>query len=465
MKRMIASVLSLAMLGNALALTGCGDRTDSSSVTGSSATAATAASGKKTLNIVGSVRTYPGQEEAWNDLIAAYEAKYPDVDVTVRWQGTFDEIPTNMTASMLAKEDVDIYTAGAGIINSTLASSGALLDITELMAPYLDRFNDGMLSAYYIGDKLWGFPYGDASESCIYYNKTMFDELNLSVPTTYEELTSVCNTIATEKGITPMIHQGKVSAFWPMWFMETYAQTSGNKAVVNVNDFLSGSLKFGGDDAVVAAFDDIKKFWDDGILSTASLDTDGDGMRASFAAGKSALLLGGTWEYSALRAACSDDIAIGCFEFPSLDGITTPQHGGGPADAIVIPSWVDRDNLDTIASFIDFMTAAENVNTVISTFDPIVEVYKGETVQETELSEALNGTLRDNTIAFLDWIWPASVNDAFCQAIPAVIDGAMTSQEASELVQKALDNLIEEQGYSYDWYNNWTNAQWAAVTP
>lgn len=426
---------------------------------------ALAGDAQQTINIVGSVRTYPGQEEAWAQLIADFEAANPGITVNVRWQGTWDEIPNNMTASMLSNEDVDIYTAGAGIINSTLASSGVLLDMTDLMAPYLDRFNEGMLSAYYIGGKLWGFPYGDASESCVYYNKTLFDELGLEVPSTYAELLDVAQTIADAKGITPMIHQGKTAGFWPMWLMETYAQTSGNNSVQNVKDFLSGTKKFAGDEELIAAFDAIKKFFDDGILSTSSLDTDGDGVRAAFAAGKAVLFYGGTWEYSALREACDASVELGCFEFPSLDGVTMPQHGGGPSDAIVIPSWVNRDKLPAIMKFIDFMTAEENVNTVISTFVPIVEVFKGEIVKQNELSEALNGPLRDHTIMFLDWIWPAAVNDAVCQAIPAVVDGAMTSAQASELIQTALDNLIEEQGYSYDWYNNWTDDQWASVTP
>ncbi|MEG1407311.1 MAG: ABC transporter substrate-binding protein, partial [Ruthenibacterium sp.] len=350
-------------------------------------------------------------------------------------------------------------------INSTLAASGSILDITEVMAPYMDRFNDGMLNAYYIDGKLWGFPYGDSSESCVYYNKTMFDELKLEEPTNYEEFAATCKTIQEQKGITPMIHQGKVAGFWPMWFFETYAQTSGNKSVDNVKAFLSGEKEFAGDAEIIAAFDAVKKFWDDGLLTNSSLDTDGDGVRAAFASGKAAMCYGGTWEYSPLRAACDDSIELGCFQFPSLDGKTTPQHGGGPSDAIVIPSWVNRDNLETISQFIDFMTSEENVNTVISTFDPIIEVYKGEVVKENELTKSLNGDIRDNTIAFLDWIWPSAVNDAVCQAIPAVIDGSMTSQQASELVQKALNNMIEEQGYSYNWYDSWTDAQWAEVKP
>jgi hypothetical protein len=41
----------------------------------------------------------------------------------------------------------------------------------------------------------------------------------------------------------------------------------------------------------------------------------------------------------------------------------------------------------------------------------------------------------------------------------------MTSEDGSQFIQTALNNLIEEQGYSYDWYNTWTGDQWQSVTP
>ena len=68
------------------------------------------------------------------------------------------------------------------------------------------------------------------------------------------------------------------------------------------------------------------------------------------------------------------------------------------------------------------------------------------------------------TIAFLDWIWPTEVNEVFKNQIPAVIAGESTPEQATAAVQEALNRLVKEEDYSYDWWNNWTDAQWEAVT-
>ncbi|MEG0897922.1 MAG: hypothetical protein RSF73_10290, partial [Ruthenibacterium sp.] len=105
MKKALAIFLTLVMLFSTSLLAGCGSTSSSAAATGS--TAQSGVPQQRTLNIVGSVRTYPGQEEAWAKLVSDFEAKYPDVKVTVRWQGNWDEVPQNMTASKLANEDVD----------------------------------------------------------------------------------------------------------------------------------------------------------------------------------------------------------------------------------------------------------------------------------------------------------------------------------------------------------------------
>lgn len=461
----VASIVLSAALVSSIAVSSLafGAETEAPA-SGSESLSAPVEGENRTLTIKGSERTYPGQEEAWNKLVSDFEAENPNVTVNLEWQADWDDIPSSMTADKIAGETVDLYTAGAGIINSSLAQSGLLLDMTDIMKKYDDRFNEGMLDAYFIGGKQWGFPYGDASESCVYYNKTMFDELGLTPPKTFDELVTIADTIRDKKGITPMIHCGKDVGFWPMWWMETYAQASGNKSVDNVKAWLSGEKSFKDDPEVIKAFDYLKEFIDKNVLDISCLDTDRDGVYAMFAADQAAMYYCGTWEYPNIRTAVDESVEIGCFEFPSMEGVQS-QHGGGPSDAIVIPSWVDRNQLDVIERFIDFMTREDQVNTVISTFVPIVSVIKGVVPADNELTETLNGSLRDNTIMFLDWIWPSTVNDAMCNAIPGVLAGQMTSEEAAASLQDALDNVVEEQGYSYNWYDSWSDDDWAAVEP
>lgn len=464
-KKLLAALLTLCML----AVSACGGTPSVSPAASGESSAAggssTASGAQRTLSIVGSVRRFPGEEDAWKSVIAKFEAENPDIKVNVRWQGQWNEVPQNLSAAKMSGEPVDLFTAGGGVINSTLAPSGSLMDMTELMAPYVDRFNEGMLSAYYIGDKLWGFPYGDADLSCVYYNKTMFDELGLTPPKTFDELVTVANTIREEKGIMPMLHQGKAAWFWPMWFMETYAQTTKNNSINEINSFLADEKQFTGE-AETEAFAKIKAFFDNGILTSESLDTDGDGVRAAFSQGKTAMFYGGTWEYAPLLSAMGEsNIEVGVFEFPEVVAGVKPQHGGGPGDAFVIPSFAPKENVDMTMRFIEFITRPEIANEIIATYSPNVAVIKGVETVDTPIKTTLNDGIRPNTIAFLDWIWPAEVNDAFVQAIPAALSGQMSPAEATQTVQDALDRIIEEKDYKADWWNAWTPEQWAAVTP
>jgi raffinose/stachyose/melibiose transport system substrate-binding protein len=418
---------------------------------------------QKVINFIGSVRRYPGEEAAWASVIRKFEAENPDVRVNVRWQGQWNEIPQNLAAARMSGESVDLFTAGAGLINQVLASSGVLMDITELMSPYIYRFNDGMLGAYYIGNRLWGFPFGDADLSLVYYNTDLFEELGLRPPNTYQEMLEIARVLRA-RNITPMVHQGRIGGFWPMWFFEAYAQTSGNTSVARVNNFLAENAPFA-DQAGMEAFRQIRRFFNDGILTTESLDLDGDGVRAAFSQGIAAMFYGGTWEFAPAQSAVGGRFRIGAFPFPHLGQPGRPQHGGGASDAIVIPSFAPRENIPTTMRFIEFILRPENANEIISTYSPIVSVIRGVQPVQSSISDVLNTRIAPNTIAFLDWIWPMEINNAFVQAIPAVVAGRMTPEAAAASVDTALRTIIRERDYRADWYNTWTAQQWNMVTP
>lgn len=425
----------------------------------------TSAASKKVLNFMGPKMRYEGQEEAWNEMIKEFEAEN-NCTIKTRWQGTWTEVTQALSTAQLAGENIDLITVNGGIVRASLAPSGILMNITDIVEPIKDRFVEGMIDHYTVGGKVWGFPYGESTTSLIYYNMNIFEELGISEPKTFEEMVDIAKIIKDKKDITPMIHQGKVPWYWPMWYFETYGQVSGNKSVENITEFLSGNRKFTGE-AEKEAFLKIKAFFDSGILSLDSLDTDSDAMRATFAQQKAAMFYGGTWEYAPTLSAVDGAFEIGVFEFPLIvntQGVK-PQHGGAADDGIAIPSCANPDNMDLIVKFVEYMTRPENADRAIQPFNPMIPSVKGVKSQSTQIANKMNKEFIPNTVMFLDWIWSPEINDAFCQAIPAVVSGYVTADEAVETVQKAYDTLVLEKEYSYDWYNKWDDEDWAKVTP
>jgi raffinose/stachyose/melibiose transport system substrate-binding protein len=294
----------------------------------------------------------------------------------------------------------------------------------------------------------------------------MFEELGIQPPTNYQELVAISKTIREKKNIMPMSFHGKDAWAWPMLFFDTYAQSSGNKSISNVESFLEGKTQFTGD-AEQQGFTMIKKLFDDGILTKESLDTDEEGMRAVFAQQKTAMIFGGTWEYEPLKAAVKD-FKMGAMEFPLMvdaAGVKAQHAYAVGDDAIEIPSFADQKNLENTMRFVEYFTRTENAQKILSTRSPLFKIEKGQTLQSDEVADFLNQKSVPNSIMFLDWVWPAEVNDAFSQSIPAVVTGNMTAKEAVDTVQKAYETVKTEKNYKYDWWSDWTDADWKKVTP
>lgn len=415
------------------------------------------------LHILGGVRSYEGEEAAWNEVFAAFEQEY-GCKVIARWQGEWSDVPQNLETARMAGEPVDIVYNSA-TLNSTMARSGILMDITEMVKPLTDRFATGMLDKYTLGGHIWAIPLSDSSTSTFFYNATMFKELGLQEPKTYADLLAVANTIKEKKGIQPLIHQGKAIYYWPMWFFETFAQTSGNQSIKDIEDFLSGNRQFTSPEEI-AALNAIKQFYTDGLLTQDTLDTDSDAMRAAFLQQKAAMFYGGTWELSPLRSA-NPSFEIGVFQFPMVvdtAGVVS-QHGGGPDNAWSMTSFIDPQNIPMAAQFLEFITRQDNATKIISTYVPMIPSIKGVPVSSDPLAEEFNTEYMPNTITYLDWLWPSEVNDAVMQAIPAVMTGEMTAEEGAQTIQDAYNMVVEEKAYSFNWWDKWTADEWAKVTP
>lgn len=416
------------------------------------------------INILGAAMRLESMIEGWEQMIKNFEDKNEGVDVQLNLQGEWSEIPQYLAQARMAGKQVDFVRTSGGIIRSTLAPSGALMDITEVIEPYKDRFVEGTLDNYTIGGHLWGIPYGETTTSCVYYNKTMFAELGLEEPNTLEDLAMAAEIIRKEKGIkNPWIHQGAIVDYWQMWFAETYGQTSGHKSISKVEDWLSGKTSFENDETIVA-FGKIREMFEKEILTTDSLDTDDTAMKALFAQEQAAMFYGGTWEYAPTLDIVDGAFEIGVFLWPSLGEGMSAQACGAADDGVAIASNTNIENWEYVERFLDHMTNEESTALTINPIKPIIPVFKS--VEPADLPEA--GKLISfvpDTVMFLDWLWPYEINNVLGNQIAGVASGHITPENAAKAMQDIYEKLVKEEEYQYNWYDVWTKEQWDDVTP
>ena len=84
---------------------------------------------------------------------------------------------------------------------SSTKMSKYCVDLTN--EPWMSRMADATISAVSDNNKAYGISFPGPKMWFVVYNKTIFKNLGLSIPTTYEEFKNVCQTIL-DSGITPM---------------------------------------------------------------------------------------------------------------------------------------------------------------------------------------------------------------------------------------------------------------------
>ena len=387
------------------------------------------------------------QEQVQNEVIEGFLAENPDISEVV-WdaQGPIEEGTTRVMTAHLAGERMDVIVCAANPTNGAFVRRGVVLDITDHIEPWKDRFQPASLDAYTVGGRAYGIPVSTLSTSTFYYNVNIFNELGLEEPDTYEEMIAL-SAVISDAGYIPVLHQGKTVWMWPMWYFETAAQTMGDPITKTVANLRGEAMFTDAED--VEALARIGQFVADGILDPDSLSVDWDGMRSAFASQQSAIYYGGTWELPWLEDNVTD-FEYGVFEFPQLPDVPgTRGHGGGPDDGFCIYSGISDDMLPHAVAFLEYVSRPDIAEKHLGIAQPLAASINGVTAIESELADDLRANHFPNTVRFLDWIWPTEINDAFQGAIQGIVGGTISAEEGMAQVQKVYDDLVFD-GYSYD---------------
>ena len=403
--------------------------------------------GPAAIDVLGSFAPEDVQAAVHEEVIGGFLAENADVS-EVAWdaQGPIEGGTTRLMTAHLAGERIDVIACAANPTNGAYVRRGVLHDLTDVITPWVDRFEPASLDAYTIGGRVYGIPVSTVSTSTFYYNVDVFNELGLEEPDTYEEMIELSAAL-DDAGYIPVLHQGKTVWMWPMWYFETAAQTMGDPIAKTIQN-LRGEASFM-DAPDVEALARIGQFVDDGILDRDSLSVDWDGMRSAFASQQSAIYYGGTWELPWIEANVMD-FEWGVFEFPQLPDVPgTRGHGGGPDEGFCIYSGISDEMLPHAVAFLEYISRPEIADKHLGISEPLATSIKGVSVIESDIADDLRGNHFPNTVRFLDWIWPTEINDAFQSAIQGIVGGTITAEEGMAAVQGVFDDLVFD-GYSFD---------------
>lgn len=244
--------------------------------------------------------------EQVKNMAKAYEEEHPNVKIEVEVIGDdyYDILKTKASSGDMP----DVFmTAGYNEINTY---KEYITDLSD--QDFVDNIADGAKECVSLDGKVVGLPV-QMSGNGIVYNKKIFEDNHLEIPTTVSELEEVCKTLK-EKGIVPFTNQFKDD--WLLGQFYNYAFANMESTTDYIDSLNSGEAKI----ADTQEMKDIMKVLD--LMLTYGqekpLDASWNEAAAMFAQGKQAMIFEGIWAYDTI-AQIAPDMEVGLFALPITD--------------------------------------------------------------------------------------------------------------------------------------------------
>ena len=146
------------------------------------------------------------QEKALQKLTKEFTDKNTHIKITLQNQSSYPDLQQKITATLASPKDLPTITQAYpdwmlnAVQDNLLVDLGAYINNDKLKFDNYDDILPSFRESSKIDGKIYGMPFNKSTE-VIWYNKTLFNELNLKPPTNYEELTKVAKEIKDKKGI------------------------------------------------------------------------------------------------------------------------------------------------------------------------------------------------------------------------------------------------------------------------
>ncbi len=278
--------LVLIMVG-LLLWTACGDSDTSSNQPAQPSATPQPTPPKEVVLTMGSWR--PDDVEQMNDILAVFHEQHPSI--TVQFIPTKPPEYNDVLEAQLAGGSApDLFYLRSYAVSRGLFEQN-YLEPLDALPGLKENFVPAMLAPWATDD---GIPYGVpfiATSHGIYYNADLFNQFDLAIPATWEELLTAAQTLKDD-GVIPFANaSGDAWTMAELVFMNLAPDFIGGRE--GRMAYLSGERCFN-DEHIVAAFQavqDLAPF----LPENQSLLTYSDSLQL-FLQGKAAMWMGGSWD-------------------------------------------------------------------------------------------------------------------------------------------------------------------------
>lgn len=375
------------------------------------------------------------------ETIGASFAEETGVEFTTRgW--TLEELGDTLPRSVDSDQGPDVSQVNNGeALQGPMIRGGQILSLAEYDAEYgwSERFAPSLLArTMYTPDGVTfgeGEVFGLPAESEIvgfYYNKQIFADNGVEVPTTFEEFVTLLGALR-EAGVEPLVF-GTLDKWQAIHLFGEVQGTNTTREFLDGLIFRRGDADFT-DPSILEAATTLQEWNDAGYFMEGYEGLSGDDAQALFQSGVGAILLQGSWAAGAVRDSLGEN--AGFFLMPPAAADVPVLHVGG----VGIPYSITTNAADPAqaAAFIDALVSPESFQLFIDSGTlPLGEVPAESIPDGTvdgDLYTAWNDALANDAIGhYLDWAAP-DFYDVLTGALQELLAGQKTPEEFQTALQ------------------------------
>ncbi|WP_042169127.1 extracellular solute-binding protein [Paenibacillus gorillae] len=354
MKKNMKGILKLVMAGTlALSLAACGNNGGGTTGTNNGTDKANEGStgGKKENITITFQNIYPDPTDPKNiimkKIVKAYEDENPNVKIELDSLNT-DQQKVKLKTQAASREVPDITVVNPAAQMKPFVDAKLFAPLNDMLDQngLKDTFQEGILDFYSFDNNIYALPDGN-NIGLVYYNKELFEQAGVKVPTTFEEMVDVVKALKA-KGIQPMAIGEKDSWTGSFLFMNVLLRTNGPGFLQEV---LDGKKTFE-DPAFKEAADAFQNLIQAGAFQEGATSFDYNAGENLFKTGKAAMYYMGSWATGGIETSTINGKA-GVFKFPTVNGKGDPNEFMlAPGSAFAISA--DSKHLPETKDFLNY---------------------------------------------------------------------------------------------------------------
>ena len=420
-KRILAILLSAALTLSLLACAADEPENDSANEPATDEQADVPENEGGTVNII----------TAWEIPQAVLDKFTEETGIEVKQDVYTTDYETVRDARMATGEALDIVGMDQAAARD-FSQKGYLVDITD--EALWDNVKDNAVSdiTEFFGGSRYGVCY-ECSALGVWYNKDIFAEYNIEVPTNFEEFIAVCDELV-KNGVTPLVQGGK-----DVWPLDQHLRLAMNQLTETYptfqDDIVSGTLKWN-DPAVVSVIEErIAHLQNEDYFAGGLLSTTYDQCWQLMLQEEAAMWIMGAWAVEVIaKSDVQPEFEVGAF--------AAPNNAEGTQQVMV------GDTFSEIYGVLETSTNKENAIKLLEflTREDIAALWAEVAMSISTVKGAEATTLP----AGADWAaitaLPVSGTYTFYDEVNAIMDPLLTDIVIGDMtVQEYCDELAAAQ--------------------